>query len=203
MASLASARAMTSRPAAVVVVAWGLTTSRARTARNLRAPEWGTAPGPIVGLVARSPGEPPAVQPPQPPSGGARDRPSGLPPAPAQVRVAGVLVGLQGVAALVFAVLLGVDAGGSWTAAAGEIGMFVVIAAALAAAGAGLVTGRRWARTPAIVAQVLLLPVVYSLIGPSHQLVAGIATGVYVATTFLLLISEPARAWSAAPYERG
>jgi len=114
-----------------------------------------------------------------------------------------VLVGLQGVAALVFAVLLGIGAGGSWAAAAGEVGMFVVIAAALAAAGAGLVTGRRVARTPAIVAQVLLLPVVYSLIGPSHQLVAGIAAGVYVVATFLLLISEPARAWSAAPYERG
>jgi hypothetical protein len=62
------------------------------------------------------------------------------------------------------------------------------------------VTGRRGARTPAIVTQLLLLPVVYSLIGPSQQLVLGIAAGVYVIGTFLLLISERSRMWALAPY---
>ena len=52
------------------------------------------------------------------------------------------------------------------------------------------------ARTPAIVTQLLLLPVVYSLIGPSQELVLGIVSGVYVVGTFLLLISEPSRRWS-------
>jgi hypothetical protein len=61
---------------------------------------------------------------------------------------------------------------------------------------AGLVTGRRWARTPAIVTQLLLLPVVYSLIGPSQQLVLGLVAGVVVAAAFMLLISERSRAWS-------
>jgi hypothetical protein len=59
-----------------------------------------------------------------------------------------------------------------------------------------LVAGRRWARTPAIVTQLLLLPVVYTLIGPSQQLLLGIVAGVYVVATFLLLISEASRNWS-------
>ena len=59
-----------------------------------------------------------------------------------------------------------------------------------------LVTGRRWARTPAIVTQLLLLPVVYSLIGPSRQLLLGLLTGAVVFTAFMLLISERSRAWS-------
>ena len=36
----------------------------------------------------------------------------------------------------------------------------------------------------------------YTLIGPSHQLVLGVLAGVYVAGTFLLLISEASRTWA-------
>jgi len=78
----------------------------------------------------------------------------------------------------------------------GEIGFFVVVGAAVLAAGAGLVGGRRGARTPAIVTQLLLLPVVYSLLGPSRQVLLGVLAGAYVLTTFLLLISERSRAWA-------
>jgi hypothetical protein len=122
--------------------------------------------------------------------------------APRQVRLAGVLVGVQGLLALGFAVALVVRAstvegtGLPVRDIVGEAGYFVVIGAALVAVGLGLVAGRRWARTPAIVTQLLLLPVVYTLIGPSQQLLLGIVAGVYVAGTFLLLISEAARNWS-------
>jgi hypothetical protein len=117
---------------------------------------------------------------------------------PHQVRIAGALVGLQGLLGLGFAVGLAVRA---FAAArpgdvVGEAAYFLIIGAALVAVGVGLVGGRRWARTPAIVTQLLLLPVVYTLLGPSRQLVLGIVAGVFVAGTFLLLISEPARAWS-------
>ena len=78
----------------------------------------------------------------------------------------------------------------------GEAGYFALIGAALLFVAFGLVTGRRWARTPAIVTQLLLLPVVYSLIGPSQQLLIGLATGAVVFATFMLLISERSRAWS-------
>jgi hypothetical protein len=119
------------------------------------------------------------------------------------VRVAGVLVGVQGLLGLGFAAALVVRAltaeessGLGVGDIVGQAGYFVVVGAALVAVGAGLVAGRRGARTPAIVAQLLLLPVVYTLLGPSHQLLLGIVAGVFVAGTFLLLISEPSRTWS-------
>jgi len=104
-----------------------------------------------------------------------------------------------------FALLLGIQAAVLAQPAGsvlGEAGYFVVIGIALVAVGVGLLTGRRGARTPAIVTQLLLLPVVYSLIGPSQQLVLGILVGVYVVATFLLLISEPSRTWATEPYSR-
>jgi hypothetical protein len=118
---------------------------------------------------------------------------------PPQIRVAGVLVALQGLAAIAFAIVIGVQASEldlPFGAVLGEAAYFVVVGLALLGVGIGLGLGRRGARTPSIVTQLLLLPVVYSLIGPSQQLVLGIAAGVYVAGTFLLLISEPSRQWS-------
>ena len=116
---------------------------------------------------------------------------------PPQIRVAGLLVGLQGVAAVAFAILVGVqDSTLPLGSVLGEVGYFAVIGIALVFIGAALFTGRRGARTPAIVTQLLLLPVVYSLIGPSRQLALGIVTGVIVVATFLLLISEASREWS-------
>ena len=113
-----------------------------------------------------------------------------------------MLVGIQGLLAVGFAVALVVrvltveGTGLLVREIVGEAGYFVLVGAALVAVGLGLVAGRRWARTPAIVTQLLLLPVVYTLIGPSHQLLLGIVAGGYVAGTFLLLISEAARIWS-------
>ena len=122
--------------------------------------------------------------------------PAGPPP---QVRAAGVLVAAQALLALVFAGFLVVRASSAELPVSfvlGEAGYFAVIGAALLAVGLGLLAGRRWARTPAIVTQLLLLPVVYSLIGPSRQLVLGIVAGAVVVTAFLLLISERSRMWS-------
>jgi hypothetical protein len=122
---------------------------------------------------------------------------------PPQIRVAGLLVGLQGVAAVAFAILVGIqDSTLPLGSVLGEVGYFAIIGIALTFIGAALFTGRRGARTPAIVTQLLLLPVVYSLIGPSRQLLLGIAAGIYVVVTFLLLISERSREWSTAPYSR-
>ncbi|TWF78644.1 hypothetical protein FHX44_114567 [Pseudonocardia hierapolitana] len=121
---------------------------------------------------------------------------------PSQIRLAGALVGIQGLLGVGFAVALVVRAltvegtGLLVRDIVGEAGYFVLIGAALVAVGLGLVAGRRWARTPAIVTQLLLLPVVYTLIGPSRQLLLGIVAGVFVVATFLLLISEASRTWS-------
>jgi hypothetical protein len=122
--------------------------------------------------------------------------PAGPPP---QVRAAGALVLVEGLLGIAFAVALGLRAASADLPLGfvlGEAGYFVVIGVALLAVGLGLLTGRRWARTPAIVTQLLLLPVVYSLIGPSRQLPLGIVAAVVVGTTFMLLISERSRVWS-------
>ena len=118
---------------------------------------------------------------------------------PPQIRLAGVLVGLQGMAGIgvAVAILVRALAGGTLNGyLAGEIGFFLVVGGAVVAAGAGLFTGRRWARSPAIVTELLLLPVVYSLLGPSRQVLLGVLAGMWVLAAFLLLISEPSRRWS-------
>jgi hypothetical protein len=110
-----------------------------------------------------------------------------------------VIVAVQGLLGLGFAVLLALRAADADLPVGfvlGESAYFAVIGVALAAVGVGLVFGRRWARTPAIVTQLLLLPVVYSLIGPSQQLVLGIVAGAVVFVAFMLLISERSREWS-------
>lgn len=118
---------------------------------------------------------------------------------PRAVRLAGLLVGVQGLLGVVVAAVFAWRAFTGGTVqqnVLGESAYFLVIGAAVVAVGAGLLTGRRWARTPAIVTQLLLLPVVYSLIGPSRQLLLGVVAGVFVVATFLLLISERSREWS-------
>ena len=125
---------------------------------------------------------------------------------PPQVRLAGLLVGLQGLVSLAFGIALVVRSFGTPEIPVrfvlGEAGYFVVVAAGMIAVGTGLVLGRRWGRTPAIVSQLLLLPVIYSLLGPSQQLVWGVVCGVVVFATFMLLISERSRAWSMDLPER-
>lgn len=125
---------------------------------------------------------------------------AGRPPVPENVRVAGWLVGLQGLVAVVVAVVLGVRSFGGDPArlyyGIAESGIFLLLGAAVAGIGYGLVRGVHGCRTPAIVIQLLLLPVIYSLLGPSRQLVWGIVCGLLVLLTFLLLISEQSRRWS-------
>jgi hypothetical protein len=134
-----------------------------------------------------------------------RDGTVDAPPAP--VRLAGALVGLQALVAAAFTVALVARAGSTTLGVRpvlGEAGFFLVVALALAAVAVGLLTGRRWARTPALVTQLLLLPVVYSLIGPSRQPLLGLACGVVVFAAFMLLLNERSRAWSMgiAPPQR-
>jgi hypothetical protein len=119
---------------------------------------------------------------------------------PWQVAVAGALVGAQALVGIAvaawFAVLAFAQDGPVNGAVLGEAGYFLVMGAGLLTVGVGLVLGRRWARTPAIVTQLLLLPFVYSLLGGSRQLLLGLLAGAIVLSAFLLLISEPSREWA-------
>lgn len=122
------------------------------------------------------------------------------PVVPENVRVAGVLVGVQGVVGVVVSVVLGVRALGAAGAGSyyglGEAAFFLVLAGGVAGIGYGLFRGVHGCRTPAIVLQLLLFPVIYYVLGPSRQLFWGIVCGLYVLFTFLMLISEQSRRWS-------
>lgn len=119
---------------------------------------------------------------------------------PENVKVAGILVAVQGVVGVVVAVVLGVRAVGAEGPRVyygfAEAGIFLLMAGAVAGLGYGLVRGVHGCRTPAIVIQLLLFPVIYYTLGPSRQLFWGIVCGLYVLLTFLMLISEQSRRWS-------
>lgn len=117
---------------------------------------------------------------------------------PWQVRAAGWVVGVEALAALVFTGALavrGVSESGALGLVLGQAVFFLLVGGTLAAGARALVVGNHWARTPAIVTQLLLLPVAYSLIGPSRQPLLGALVLVLVASCFLMLIGEAARRW--------
>ena len=117
---------------------------------------------------------------------------------PRAVRAAGVLTALQGLAGLGFAVALVIRAFSvDHTAAVlGEAAYFVVLGGGVLAAGVGLVLGGRWARTPSIVVQLLLLGVAWYTYGPSGQQLYGALLGLYVVAVVVLLFTNPVRRWA-------
>ncbi|MEU4444152.1 hypothetical protein AB0K14_32435 [Actinosynnema sp. NPDC050801] len=120
---------------------------------------------------------------------------SKVPPA---VRAAGALTALQGLVGLAFAVALVVrsfeaeEAGG----VLGEAAYFAVLSAGVLAAGVGLVLGKHWGRTPAVVVQLLLLGVAWYMYGPSGRQLWGALLGAYVVGTLVLLFTNPVRRWA-------
>ncbi len=117
---------------------------------------------------------------------------------PGELRVAGVLTALQGLAGLVFAVALTVRAFATdeATNVLGEALYFVVLGGGVLAAGVGLVLAKHWARTPSIVVQLLLLGVAWYTYGPSGQQLYGALLGVYVLIVVALLFTNPVRRWA-------
>lgn len=123
---------------------------------------------------------------------------------PPTFRAAGALVALEGLAGLVAAVVLLVRAlGGVEDSVAngyGTAGWFAVIGAAVGTAGVALILGQRWGRAIALVVQLLLLPVVWSLLTDSHQPLYGAVLGLGVIAILVLLFSPPSSRWMAAQY---
>ena len=120
------------------------------------------------------------------------------------MRGAGARVGVQARAAAAFTAALVVRLGATSVGVGpvlGEAGFFLLVAAALGAVAVGLLTGRRWARTPGLIVQILLVPVVYSLLS-SGQLVIGLACGAVVFAALMLLLNARSRLWSAGPEPR-
>ncbi|MGH3775595.1 MAG: hypothetical protein ACRDRR_07630 [Pseudonocardiaceae bacterium] len=117
---------------------------------------------------------------------------------PRPVWAAGVLVGLQGLAGVAIAVGLLV------LAVRGRTGPVPILATAvwlagfgviLLAIGVNLVRGRHGARTPAIVAQLLLLGVCWYAAVPSSQPAYGVLAAAFCVAVLVLLFCPPALRW--------
>jgi hypothetical protein len=110
------------------------------------------------------------------------------PDTPRTVRAAGVLVGLQGLGGIVAAVVLMVQPGVLRPADRfGEAAFFALMAAAVIAFGVALVLGKRGARSPVVVMQLLLLGI------------AGYATvpvAVVCLLVLYLLLNSAVREWA-------
>lgn len=118
---------------------------------------------------------------------------------PPVVRGTGVIVVLEGLVALLVAVALVIDGihGGDARIAFGTAGWFVLVSAALSAAGRALWRGRRWGRGVAVFAQLLILPVSYYMASGSHRPDFGVPLRVVALVTLGLLFSGPALKWAA------
>ena len=129
------------------------------------------------------------------------------PPAPTTVRVAGWIVAVQGVAALVVAGVLVVRGiAGAHQRAVNGLGTavwFILAGGAVLAAGRALVIGKHWGRGLAVFTQLLLLPVAWYLAVGSHQPAFGIPAGVVALTTLILLFTPAAVRWAAGGGQRG
>jgi hypothetical protein len=124
------------------------------------------------------------------------------PAAPIAVRRAGSIVALQGIAALIVAVVLVVRgiAGADQQVVNGlaTAGWFVLVGAGVIAAGRALILGKRWGRGLAVITQLLLLPVAWYLAVGSHQPGFGIPLGAVALIVLGLLFSPAAVRWAAS-----
>ncbi|MCV7444499.1 hypothetical protein H7K33_19885 [Mycobacterium paraense] len=128
-------------------------------------------------------------------------------PAPSVVRGAGLLVALQGAAALVVAAVLVVRGiAGADQRVVNGLGTalwFVLVGGVVLAAGRALVIGKRWGRGLAVFTQLLLAPVAWYLAVGSHRPAFGIPLGVLAATVLVLLFSPAAVRWAAGRDQGG
>ncbi|MER7009814.1 hypothetical protein ABT324_00095 [Saccharopolyspora sp. NPDC000359] len=123
---------------------------------------------------------------------------------PRTVRIAGVLTTLQAVAGLVFVVALlfrgtaTLDGVGEFgpTQTYGEAGYFTLLSAGVLAAGIGMLRGKHWARTPALLMQLMLLGTAWYAFGPSGQPLIGTVLAVPAIAVLYFMFNREGRRWS-------
>lgn len=121
-------------------------------------------------------------------------------PAPAAVRQAAIVVGVEGAALLAVAVVLVVrqlagTTDPSWLSGYGTAGWFLVMGSGVVASASALWTGRRWGRGIAVFANLLLLPVAYYMTIGSGQWGYGVPVAVIAVVALALLFSRSAVEW--------
>lgn len=119
-----------------------------------------------------------------------------VPPAP--IKLAAVLVGAQALGLVAIAVAT-VASGAAHRVPIGELfaqgGYFVVVAVGVAAVALALLRGRRWARTPALVIEIIVTGIGFYLAVPSGQPAPGLAVMLVGIGVGYLLVSRPANQW--------
>ena len=123
---------------------------------------------------------------------------------PTAVRRGGAIVALEGLGAIVIAVVLWIHAAGgadeSFISSYGTGAWFAILGAGVLAGGLALITGRRWGRAIAVVAQILLIPVAFALLTDSGQPQYGAPLLIVVIIVLALLFSPSSVRWLAADY---
>ncbi|MGB3698030.1 MAG: hypothetical protein WBA05_11415 [Gordonia sp. (in: high G+C Gram-positive bacteria)] len=123
------------------------------------------------------------------------DPATSLPSVPSTLRWAGYGTAVQGALGLIVAVILVIrEAAGHHEAAISGYGTavwFAVIGGGVCAGGIALTRGKRWGRALSLMAQILLLPVAYTLITGSGLAVIGVPVAI-VALAILALLFAPA-----------
>lgn len=130
---------------------------------------------------------------------------------PPTVRIAGSLVVLEGAVAIGFAVfsiaraLSGTHDESATSEYGLELGLGLglwlgILFGGVLAAGIALLRGKHWGRAVAVVTQLLLLPVAWSLLTDSHQVALGIVLAVIVLPTLVLLFAPQTTAWLGDDY---
>ncbi|WP_027942933.1 DUF7144 family membrane protein [Amycolatopsis taiwanensis] len=117
-------------------------------------------------------------------------------PAPREVRVAGLITALLGVALLVLDGVLLASPSATGSNVLAEAGFYALFAIAVLMCGVGLAAGHTWARSPGVVLALMTIGVGWYLALPSEQPAPGvplIAVGVLV---LVLLFRQPSRAWA-------
>lgn len=130
---------------------------------------------------------------------------AGATPTPRTVRLAGVLTTVEAVVGLAFVVALVIRAatgelGGVGTfdrgQTYGEAGYYAALSAAVLAAGISLWRGKHWARTPALLLQLLLLGAAWYALGPSSRPLIGLGIAVLPVVILWCLFNRAGRVWT-------
>ncbi|MFT4042913.1 MAG: hypothetical protein QM673_07115 [Gordonia sp. (in: high G+C Gram-positive bacteria)] len=119
-----------------------------------------------------------------------------------QVRIAGLITAAEGVVAVLAAAVLVIRAATGHSAAYngyGTAAWLAIVFGAVVAGGVALMTGRRWGRAIALVAQILLLGVSYFFF-TSHVAYGGVPLSVVTLAVLILLFHPASLRWISEGY---
>lgn len=136
--------------------------------------------------------------------GGDRDDSADASRVPTTIRAAGAVTALEGAIAAIVAIVLAIrEAAGhreAFISGYGTAAWFGIIGGGVLVGGLALLTGRRWGRAIAVVAQILLLPVAYALLTDSHQPWFGIPLAIAAVAVLVLIFSPASTHWLVGEY---